>query len=156
MLLLMGGLVILRAMSVSAPWVFTPILLKHEGSSGLVAAAGVTLFQASGMLGTLGAGWLGDRVGRRKVLLFGAIVGPASLLVFTALDGWIRFPFLGLAGAATVSMHPVCMAMVQETFLRAGDLPTPSTSRRCSSSVRVRPLPSVRSATASVCTQRSW
>ena len=116
MLLLMGGLVILRAMSVSAPWVFTPILLKHEGSSGLVAAAGVTLFQASGMLGTLGAGWLGDRVGRRKVLLFGAIVGPASLLVFTALDGWIRFPFLGLAGAAMVSMHPVCMAMVQETF----------------------------------------
>ena len=44
------------------------------------------------MLGTLGAGWLGDRVGRRKVLLFGAIVGPASLLVFTALDGWDPVP----------------------------------------------------------------
>ncbi|MBI5156732.1 MAG: MFS transporter [Acidimicrobiia bacterium] len=115
-MLLMAGLVVLRAMSVSAPAVFSPIFLKEEGSSGLVAAAAVTLFQESGMFGTLGAGWVSDRVGRRAVLLFGAIAGPAGLLLFTALEGWARFPFLFLAGAATLSMHPVCMALVQERF----------------------------------------
>jgi len=115
-LLLMAGLVMLRAMAVSAPSVFAPIFLKQEGSSSLVAGAGVALFQAAGMAGTLGAGWISDHVGRRVVLLFGALVGPASLLLFTALDGWARFPFLAMAGAATVSMHPVCMALVQETF----------------------------------------
>ncbi len=116
MLLLMGGLITLRAMAISAPFVFTPIFLKQEGYSALVAAAGVTVFQASGMLGTLGAGWFGDRVGRRKVIFFGATVGPGSLIMFALLDGWIRFPFLALAGAAMVSMHPACMALVQETF----------------------------------------
>lgn len=115
-MLLMAGLVMLRAMAVSAPSVFAPIFLKQEGSSSLVAGAGVALFQAAGMAGTLGAGWISDHVGRRVVLLFGALVGPASLLLFTALDGWARFPFLAMAGAATVSMHPVCMALVQETF----------------------------------------
>ena len=115
-MLLMAGLVILRAMAVSAGSVFAPIFLKEEGSSGLVAGASVALFQAAGMVGTLGAGWMSDRVGRRAVLLFGVLVGSASLLLFTALDGWGRFPFLALAGATTVSMHPVCMALVQETF----------------------------------------
>ena len=116
MLLLMAGLVVLRAMAVAAPAVFSPILLKEEGNSGLVAAAAVALFQAAGMAGTLAAGWISDRTGRSAVLLFGSIAGPAGLLLFTALEGWIRFPFLALAGAATVSMHPVCMALVQETF----------------------------------------
>jgi len=116
MLLLMAGLVVLRAMAVAAPGVFAPIFLKEEGSSTLVAAVAVTVFQAAGMFGTLAAGWVSDRVGRRAVLLFGALAGPAGLLAFTALEGWGRFPFLFLAGAATLSMHPVCMALVQETF----------------------------------------
>jgi len=116
MLTLMAGLVVLRAMAVAAPGVFAPIFLKQEGSSTLVAAAAVTVFQAAGMFGTLAAGWVSDRVGRRAVLLFGALVGPAGLLAFTALEGLGRFPFLFLAGAATLSMHPVCMAVVQETF----------------------------------------
>lgn len=116
MLLLMAGLVVLRAMAVAAPAVFSPIFLKQEGNSGLVAAAAVALFQAAGMAGTLAAGWISDRVGRRAVLMFGSTAGPLGLLLFTLLEGWARFPFLALAGAATVSMHPVCMALVQETF----------------------------------------
>lgn len=115
-MLLMAGLVVLRAMAVSAPAVFSPIFLREEGNSSLIAAAAVTIYQAAGMFGTLAAGWVSDRVGRRAVLLFGAVGGPAGLLLFTALEGWGRFPFLFLAGAATLSMHPVCMALVQETF----------------------------------------
>jgi MFS transporter, FSR family, fosmidomycin resistance protein len=116
MLLLMVGLVVLRAMAVSSAAVFSPIYLKEQGDSGLVAAPAVAVFLASGMVGTLGAGWIGDRIGRRAVLVFGSTAGPAGLLAFALLEGWVRFPFLALAGAATISMHPVCMALVQETF----------------------------------------
>ena len=115
-MLLMGALVVLRAMATTAPWVFAPLYLKEEGSSGFVAGAAVALFLAAGMAGTLGAGWISDRVGRRAVLLFGVLAGPAGLLGFTLLQGWARFPFLALAGAALVSLHPVCMALVQGTF----------------------------------------
>ena len=36
--------------------------------------------------------------------------------MFLALHGWVRFVFLALAGATLVSMHPVYMALVQESF----------------------------------------
>ena len=116
LMLLMGALVVLRAMAVSAPWVFAPLLLKDEGSSGFVAGAAVTLFQAAGMMGTLAAGWLSDRVGRRAVLLTGVLVGAPSVLAFVGLHGWVRFMFLAIAGANLVSLHPIYMALVQGAF----------------------------------------
>jgi FSR family fosmidomycin resistance protein-like MFS transporter len=113
---IMTGLAVLRGMALSAPWTFGPILLKEEGSSDLLAGAALTLFLAAGMVGTLGAGWLSDRVGRRVILLFGTVAGPAGLLLFIAVGCWTRFIFLALAGAGTVALHPVCMALVQGTF----------------------------------------
>lgn len=110
------ALAVLRGMALSAPWTFGPILLKEEGSSDLMAGAALTLYLAAGMVGTLGAGWFSDRVGRRLILLGGTLAGPAGLLLFIAVGGWTRFIFLALAGAATVALHPVCMALVQETF----------------------------------------
>jgi FSR family fosmidomycin resistance protein-like MFS transporter len=111
-----AALAILRAMALSAPWTFGPILLKGEGRSDLLAGAALTLYLAAGMVGTLGAGWFSDRVGRRVILLFGTLAGPGGLLLFIAVGGWPRFIFLAVAGAATVALHPVCMALVQESF----------------------------------------
>jgi FSR family fosmidomycin resistance protein-like MFS transporter len=116
LLLIMIALVFLRAMALSAPWVFGPILIKQEGGSDLLAGAAVTFFQAAGVLGTLAAGWLSDRLGRRPILLCASVAGPAGLLLFIAVGGWPRFLFLTLAGLATVAIHPVCMAVVQESF----------------------------------------
>jgi len=110
------ALAVLRGMALSAPWTFGPILLKQEGRSDLLAGAALTLYLAAGMVGTLGAGWLSDRLGRRVILLFGTLAGPGGLLLFIAVDGWPRFIFLAVAGAATVALHPVCMALVQEKF----------------------------------------
>jgi MFS transporter, FSR family, fosmidomycin resistance protein len=113
---LMGALVVLRAMAISAPAVFAPLLLKEEGSSAFVAGAAVTLFQAAGVLGTLFAGWLSDRVGRRPVLISAVLIGAPSVLAFVGLHGWVRFVFLAVAGANLVSLHPIYMALVQQTF----------------------------------------
>jgi FSR family fosmidomycin resistance protein-like MFS transporter len=115
-MLLMAGLVTLRSMAMTAPWVFVPILLTAEGYSHLSSGAALTLFQVSGVAGTLCAGWVSDRMGRRVVLLFGLVVGPTSLLLFSFLRGWSQFLFLATAGAAGVAMHPVSMALIQEKF----------------------------------------
>jgi FSR family fosmidomycin resistance protein-like MFS transporter len=115
-MLLMAGLITLRSMAMMAPWVFVPILLTSEGHSHLSSGAALTLFQVSGVAGVLLAGWVSDRLGRRVVLLFGSVVGPVSLLLFSSFQGWIQFPFLATAGAAGVAMHPVSMALIQERF----------------------------------------
>ena len=157
---LMGALVLLRAMAVSAPWVFAPLLLESEGSSALVAGASATLFQGAGVLGTLLAGWLSDRLGRRPVLIGAVLIGAPSLLAFVGLHGWVRFVFLMLAGASLVSLHPIYMAMVQGTFPESRGLAnaiylsmvfvissgaavraTPSTSYRSRMPYPMRPMP---------------
>jgi len=113
---IVSTLAVLRAMALSAPWTFGPILLQGEGHGGLASGAALTLYLTAGMVGTLAAGWLSDRGGRRLILFLGSVIGPSSLLLFIAVSGWARFIFLALAGAATVALHPVCMALVQETF----------------------------------------
>ena len=113
---IVAALAVLRGMALSAPWTFGPILLQDEGHGDLASGAALTLYLAAGMIGTLGAGWLSDRLGRRVILLGGTLAGPSALLLFIAVGGWTRFIFLALAGAATVALHPVCMALVQETF----------------------------------------
>jgi FSR family fosmidomycin resistance protein-like MFS transporter len=113
---IVSALAVLRAMALSAPWTFGPILLQEEGHGGLASGAALTLYLTAGMVGTLAAGWLSDRVGRRLILLLGSVIGPAGLLLFIAVGGWSRFIFLAVAGAATVALHPVCMALVQGTF----------------------------------------
>lgn len=116
LLSIMLGLVVLRAMALSAPSVFSPILIREEGGSNLLAGAAVTIFEAAGIVGTLLAGWLSDRVGRRPILVAATLAGPAALLLFIAVGGWPRFVFLMVAGLGTVAIHPVCMAIVQESF----------------------------------------
>ena len=113
---IVSTLAVLRAMALSAPWTFGPILLQGEGHGGLASGAALTLYLTAGMIGTLAAGWLSDRVGRRRILFLGSVIGPGALLLFIAVGGWSRFIFLALAGAATVALHPVCMALVQEAF----------------------------------------
>lgn len=113
---LVAAMAVLRAMALSAPWTFGPILLQQEGHGSLASGAALTLYLTAGMLGTLGAGWISDRLGRRVILLAATLAGPAGLLLFIAVDGWPRFVFLVLAGLGTVAIHPVCMALVQETF----------------------------------------
>jgi FSR family fosmidomycin resistance protein-like MFS transporter len=115
-ILLMGGLATLRSMAGMAPWVFIPILLTAEGYSHLASGAALTLFQVSGVAGTLCAGWISDRLGRRIMLLAGTVVGPISLVLFASFHGWVQFPFLAAAGAVGVQMHPMSMAMIQEKF----------------------------------------
>ena len=116
LMVLVTGLVALRAMALAAPRVFGPLFLEQQGASRFLAGASVTVFLAAGVVGTIASGWLSDRLGRRVVLFAGVAIGPTALLLFTLTGGWVRFPLLFLAGAATESMHPACMALVQETF----------------------------------------
>ena len=59
---------------------------------------------------------LSDRLGRRRVLAASALTTPALLLAFLRADGWSRFPVLVLLGLSLLSITPVIMALVQESF----------------------------------------
>jgi FSR family fosmidomycin resistance protein-like MFS transporter len=61
-------------------------------------------------------GSLSDRVGRRAILLVSLLVTPLLMILFLTVSGWLRFPLLLLMGLTSLSITPVVMALVQESF----------------------------------------
>ena len=101
---------------------YLPLLLSGEGDSFRMATISFAVYQAAGVVGALLGGTLSDRLGRRN-MLFAAMV-PASLFMFVflaVLSGppsliWARFATLMVIGFSQLSVTPVVMALVQETF----------------------------------------
>jgi FSR family fosmidomycin resistance protein-like MFS transporter len=77
----------------------------------------LTLLEGAGVVGALVGGSVSDRLGRRVVLFVAMLTTPLFMLVYLATQGWIRFPLLLILGFSSLSVAPVIMAVVQESFL---------------------------------------
>jgi FSR family fosmidomycin resistance protein-like MFS transporter len=67
-------------------------------------------------VGALLGGAISDRLGRRWILLASMATTPLFTLVFLAVSGWAQFPLLLVLGFTALSITPVIMALVQESF----------------------------------------
>jgi FSR family fosmidomycin resistance protein-like MFS transporter len=86
------------------------------GVSLELSAASLTILEAAGVVGALGAGTLSDRVGRLRLLAALLLIAPALLLLFVFTPGWMAVPLLILLGLASISPTPVLLALVQDYF----------------------------------------
>ncbi|NIO02228.1 MAG: MFS transporter [Candidatus Latescibacteria bacterium] len=110
------GIIAVRAFMLSALIIYLPTFLTEEGASFWLAGASLSLYEAAGVAGALCGGWMSDRLGRRFVLVISMIASPLSMFVFLAVGGWIRFALLLVLGFTALSIAPVIMALVQESF----------------------------------------
>jgi FSR family fosmidomycin resistance protein-like MFS transporter len=95
---------------------YLPIFLKDEGSDLFLAGASLSILEGAGVIGAMLGGTLSDRWGRRSVLYISVLVTPPLALMFLAWTDWVRFALLVPMGLVSLSMTPVLMAMVQETY----------------------------------------
>lgn len=109
-------IILSRAFTFVSISTFLPTFLTEEGANLMLAGASLSVMQAAGVAGAMLAGPLSDRVGRRPVMLFSLLA--TSLFVFLLLNshGWLQFPVLVGLGFGLLSMTPVVMAIVQESF----------------------------------------
>lgn len=70
--------------------------------------------QFAGAIGTLISGAFSDRFGRRKSLLFIAIVSPFLLLLFNYTEGYMNMVVLALIGLFIFGSNPILLALVQD------------------------------------------
>jgi FSR family fosmidomycin resistance protein-like MFS transporter len=112
------GIVVVRSFMVTALTTYLPIFLTDEGAPLWFAGISLSVLEVAGVAGALLGGSLSDRLGRRMVLLVSLIATPVFMLVFVAATGWMRFPLLLCLGFTALSMTPVIMALVQESFPR--------------------------------------
>lgn len=97
---------------------FVPLWEVSLGHSKAYGNQLLTLMLFAGGLGTLAAGPLADRVGRRPVLI-GSIAATAPLtLVFVAVGGIVGAVALALVGVCVIGTFGVTMVMSQEYLPR--------------------------------------
>ena len=110
------ALLIARVFSISMLTTYLPTFLNREGANLWLAGASLSLLEAAGVAGALTGGSISDRLGRRTVLFASMLATPLLMLAFVSVGGWMRWPLLLLLGFASLSVTPVIMALVQESY----------------------------------------
>ncbi|BAX78873.1 MFS transporter [Labilibaculum antarcticum] len=113
--LVLIGITLFRAVMKSGLSAFLPTFYYSErGESLWFANSALAVFQLAGALGTILAGSISDRIGRRNTLLIASIMSPIMMFLFINSVGWLSFVFLVLLGFFIFAPGPVLIALVQD------------------------------------------
>lgn len=113
-LALLLGVIALRSAGWFGLLTFVPLWAVSLGHSKAYGNNLLALMLFAGGVGTLAAGPLADRIGRRPVLLATVIATPPLVIIFVAVGGWIGALALALVGVCVVSTFGVTGVMSQE------------------------------------------
>jgi len=116
LLLPLVGIIVARLFMTRSLTTYLPTFLSEEGADLWLAGASLSLLEIGGMAGALLGGAISDRLGRRLVLFVSMLTAPLLLFVFLRIEGWLQLPLLLLMGFTALSVTPVVMALVQESF----------------------------------------
>lgn len=115
-LLPITGILLTRAFAFVSVSTYLPTFLTEQGNDIFLAGASLSIMQAAGAVGAFTGGSISDKLGRKPVMITALIASSLTLIAFTSLDGWILFPLLLLLGFSLLSITPIIMAVVQESF----------------------------------------
>ncbi|MDD2218544.1 MAG: MFS transporter [Desulfoplanes sp.] len=111
----MAGLLAARAFLTGTLAGYLPTyMVMGKGESILMGGMTLAFLELVGTVGTFAGGSISDRIGRKKVLYAGMIVGPAALLGFVQASGWLMIPCLVCIGIFVFACSPVLLATVQD------------------------------------------
>lgn len=109
------GFLVFRTALKAALTLFLPTYLISQGKTLWVAGLALSLLQFSGAVGTLGAGWVADRFGHRRTLLFITVLTPMAAIGLTFFEGILTIPLLLATGVLIFASSPILLAVVQDT-----------------------------------------
>ena len=113
-LALLQGVVALRSAGWFGLLTFVPLWVVSLGHSEAYGSNLLSLMLFTGGVGTLAAGPLADRIGRRPVLLASLVATPPLTIVFIAVGGAVGALALALVGVCVVGTFGVVGVMSQE------------------------------------------
>jgi FSR family fosmidomycin resistance protein-like MFS transporter len=93
-----------------------PTFLTREGSGFWIAGASLSWLEIAGVLGAFLAGVISDRIGRQRMIFLSMLATSISMFLFLMSSGWFRVLLLPVLGFTALSVAPVIMALVQESY----------------------------------------
>jgi len=113
-LLPLTGILFARGFMHASMAAFLPTFIEIETGNLWLAGIGLTIYEATGVLGVLVAGSLSDTLGRRNMLFIALLGAPIGVFLFTGLSGYLKYAALVFIGFTLLSTTPVMLALVQE------------------------------------------
>lgn len=113
-LLMLSGLMAFLALLKSAVTAFLPTYLTAQGESYWFGGIALVALEAAGAAGTLLAGTLSDKIGRKTTLVVSLVLSPVLFWFFIHASPAMQFPMLMLLGFFLFASGPVLLAMVQD------------------------------------------
>ena len=113
--ILISGICFFRAVMKSALTLYLPTFLTNHGYSLWIAGISLSILQFSGAIGTMLAGYISDKIGRKNTLLIAGIANPIMMWLFINLYSVLMKPILILMGFFLFTSGPVLLALVQDT-----------------------------------------
>jgi FSR family fosmidomycin resistance protein-like MFS transporter len=110
------GIGITSSLMDAALTIYLPTFLTGEGIDLRFAGASLSILQVAGVLGAFSGGYLSDRLGRRMVIGSALLSTPVLLFLFLQASGWIQAVIIAGMGFTLLSVQPVAMAIVFESF----------------------------------------
>jgi MFS transporter, FSR family, fosmidomycin resistance protein len=115
------GMMALRSWTIHGVQAYIPSWYKELGHSSFFYSMLVTVLLLSTALGTVGAGSLADRFGRRVPLIMSSFISVPALLLFAQFPGRGGFATAALIGLLASSTLPLLLVIAQELMAgRAG------------------------------------
>lgn len=93
---------------------FLPVYLTSKGESLWVAAYSLSILEFAGAAGSLVAGTISDKIGRRRTLIIIALITPVLMLGYNHASGALNIVLLLFVGFFIFGSGPVLLALVQE------------------------------------------
>ena len=104
-----------RAGMKTAITLYLPLYLINTGESLWFASISLSILQLSGAVGTLLAGHISDKIGRKNILLISGIVSPILMWIFISATGYFATGLLILLGIFLFAANPAILALVHDT-----------------------------------------
>jgi FSR family fosmidomycin resistance protein-like MFS transporter len=111
---LLQAVVALRSVAYFGLFTFIPLWEVHRGHSKSYGNLILSAVLLAGVAGTLVAGPLADRYGRKRVLVASLLLSPGLIAAYVVSGGFVGTVCVCLAGAVVISTFSVTIVMSQE------------------------------------------
>jgi len=111
----LGGFLFFTMAVKVAVTLYLPAYLVGQGKTLMSASLSLSVLQFSGAAGTLFAGSISDRIGRRTTLLVSGVACPILMWLFLVSGDAFSIPILATLGFFLFAPGPVLLALVQDT-----------------------------------------
>lgn len=112
--LIIAGISFSRAIVTRALNAFLPTYLTSQGNSIWLSGIFLSLLELAGAAGSVTAGAVSDRIGRKKTLFIIKTISPLMMMLFLLAKGFWQLPILIILGLFAFASAPITLALVQE------------------------------------------